>query len=164
MTGLGLGFTNSGGTWGKWDMCVFWLRWCGWCWGRVGGQLGPGSLVMSVCIVSLDSLCRWQVQVSVYCARRIPVHLRCTQCSILLHLIGICFLTCICLWQISQIQTCLGVVVGPGLVSTSPAFMRGITIHPVGPHGRLAPTTVIRPSLLGAGGVDTLCTGFASPL
>ena len=21
MTGLGLGFTNSGGTWGKWDMC-----------------------------------------------------------------------------------------------------------------------------------------------
>ena len=34
--------------------------------------------VMSVCVVSLDSLCRWQVQVSVYCARRIPVHLRCT--------------------------------------------------------------------------------------
>ena len=22
---------------------VFWLRWCGWCWGRVGGRLGPGS-------------------------------------------------------------------------------------------------------------------------
>ena len=22
MTGLGLGFTNSGGTWGKWDMCL----------------------------------------------------------------------------------------------------------------------------------------------
>ena len=21
VTGLGLGFTNSGGTWGKWDMC-----------------------------------------------------------------------------------------------------------------------------------------------
>ena len=31
VTGLGLGFTNSGGTYGKWDMClVFWLRWCGW--------------------------------------------------------------------------------------------------------------------------------------
>ena len=43
--GLGLGFTNPGGTWGKWDMCVFWLRWCGcgWCWGRVGGRLEPGS-------------------------------------------------------------------------------------------------------------------------
>ena len=57
--------------------------------------------------MSLDSLCRWQVQVSVYCAWRIPAHLRCTQCSILLHLIYICFLTCICLWQISQIQTFL---------------------------------------------------------
>ena len=26
----------------------------------------------------MDSLCRWQVQVSVYCAWRIPAHLRCT--------------------------------------------------------------------------------------
>ena len=26
VTGLGLGFTNSGGTWRKWDMCLFWLR------------------------------------------------------------------------------------------------------------------------------------------
>ena len=68
--------------------------------------------------MSLDSLCRWQVQVSVYCAWRIPAHLRCTQCSILLHLMDICFLTCICLWQISQIQTFLFKVVGPGLVST----------------------------------------------
>ena len=62
--------------------------------------------------MSLDSLCRWQVQVSVYCAWRIPAHLRCTQCSIMLHLIDICFLTCICLWQISQIQTFLFKVVG----------------------------------------------------
>ena len=30
------------------------------------------------------------------------MHLRCAQCSILLHLIDICFLTCICLWQISH--------------------------------------------------------------
>ena len=58
-----------------------------------------------------------------YCAWRIPAHLRCTQCSILLHLMDICFLTCICLWQISQIQTFLFRVVGPGLVSTSPAFV-----------------------------------------
>ena len=93
---------------------------------------------MSVCVVSLDYLRRWQVQVSVYCARRIPAHLRCTQCSILLHLIDICFLTCICLWQISQIQTCLRVVVGPGLDSTSPAFMSSIASHPAGPHDRLA--------------------------
>ena len=73
--------------------------------------------------MSLDYLCRLQVQVSVSCAWRIPAHLRCTQCSILLHLMDICFLTCICLWQISQIQTFLFRVVGPGLVSTSPAFV-----------------------------------------
>ena len=66
-----------------------------------------------MCELSLNSLCRWQVQVSVYCAWRIPAHLRFTQCSILLHLIDICFLLCICLWQISQIQTCLCVFVGP---------------------------------------------------
>ena len=77
---------------------------------------------MSLCVVSLDYLCRRQVQVSVYCAKWIPAHLRCTQCSILLHLIDICFLTCISLWQISQIQTCLCVVVGPVLVSSSPAW------------------------------------------
>ena len=56
------------------------------------------------------------------------------QCSILLHLIDICFLQWICLWQISHIQTCLCVVVGPGFVSTSPAFMRSSAIHPAGPQ------------------------------
>ena len=50
VTGLGLSFNNSGGTWEKWDVSVFWLRWC---WGRVGGRLGPQDLrgwggVMSV--------------------------------------------------------------------------------------------------------------------
>ena len=73
-----------------------------------------------------------------YCAWRIPAHLRCTQCSILVHLMDICFLTCICLWQISQIQTFLFRVVGPGLVSTSPAFVGNSASHPAGPHGRHA--------------------------
>ena len=68
-----------------------------------------------------------------YCAWRIPEHLRSTQCSILLHHMDICFLTCICLWQISQIQTCLFKVVGPGLVSTSPAFVSSSASHPAGP-------------------------------
>ena len=40
--------------------------------------------------------------------------------------------------NISQIQNCLCVFVGPGFVSTSPAFMRSSASHPVGPHGRLA--------------------------
>ena len=82
--------------------------------------------------------CEWIlcVNVFVYCARQIPAHLRCTQCFILLHLIDICFLSCICLWQISQIQTCLCVVVGPGFVPTSPAFMRSRASHPVGRFGQ----------------------------
>ena len=106
----------------------------------MGRGLGQGSGAVGWCYVcvSLDSLCRWQVQVSVYCAWRIPAHLRCTQCSILLHLMDICFLTCICLWQISQIQTFLFKVVGPGLVSTSPAFVSSSASHPAGPHGRHA--------------------------
>ena len=83
--------------------------------------LGGWSGVMYVCAVSLVSLCLWQVQVSLYCVRWIPAHLRCTQCSIMLHLIDICFLTCLC------------VVVGPGFVSTSPTFMRSIASHPIGP-------------------------------
>ena len=68
-------------------------------------------------------MCRWQVQVSVYCARRIPAHLRCTQCSFLLQRIDICFIPCIRLWQISHTQTCLCVVVGPGFASRSPSHI-----------------------------------------
>ena len=79
-------------------------------------------------------MCRWQIQVSEYCARRRPAHLRCTQCSILLHLIAIYFILCICLWQISKIQTCVCVVVGPGFVSTSPTSMGSRASHPAGPH------------------------------
>ena len=43
---------------------------------------------------SLDFVCRWQVQVSVYCFKWIPAHLRLTQCSFLLHLIDSWFLQC----------------------------------------------------------------------
>ena len=75
-----------------------------------------------------------------YCAWRIPVHLRCTQCSILFHLMDICFMACICLWQISQIQTRLFKVVGPGLVSTLPAFVSSSTSHPACPkNGKSGP-------------------------
>ena len=107
--GLGLCFTNPVGTGGVCDMCLC-LRWR-WYWGR---SLGGWGGVMSVCCES--SFCIWQVLASVYYAKRIPAHLKCTQCSILLHLVNIGFLQCNCMWQISQIQTCLRVVVGPGLV------------------------------------------------
>ena len=65
---------------------------------------------MSVLGVSLVSLCRWQVQLSVYCA----------------------------------CHTCLFKVVGPGLVSTSPAFVSSSACHPAGPHVRHAQKTVNR--------------------
>ena len=111
--------------------------------------------------MSLDSLCRWQVQVSVYCAWRIPAHLRYTQCSILLHLLDICFLTCICLWQISQIQTFLFGVVGPGLVSTSPAFLRNSANHPAGPHWPACPKNgKSRPHCWGQGGSTQFAQQF----
>ena len=113
--------------------------------------------------MSLDCLYGWQVQVFVYCARRIYAHLRCSQCSILLHLMDICFLSCICLWQISQIQTCLCVVVVPGFVSTSSVFMRSSASHPASPHDRLSQNKwEIGPPLLGARGFDTICTAVCN--
>ena len=42
---------------------------------------------------------------------------------------------------ISQIQTCFRVVVGPGLVSTSPDIIRSRASHPAGPYGRLVKKT-----------------------
>ena len=72
---------------GVWDMCL--CLGCGGV-GAVGGMggwpvSGSGRVVgvMSVCVMSPDSLCRLQLQLSVYCARRIPAHLQCTQCLIL---------------------------------------------------------------------------------
>ena len=102
-------------------------------------------------------MCGWQVQVYVYCARRIPAHLKCTQCSILMNLFDICFLSCICLWQISKIKTCL-CVVGPGFVLTSPGFMMSSAIHPVGAQCGIAQNTLNRAPIAGGGGLDTLCT------
>ena len=57
VTGFGLGSNNSGGTWGKWDMCLCFG--CGGV-GGVGGEwvgglgqsLGGRGCVMSVCVVS----------------------------------------------------------------------------------------------------------------
>ena len=79
---------------GKWDMCLYFVamvwvvlgesEWAAWARVWVGEVV-----VMYVCVVNFDYLCLWQVQVSVNCARRIPAHLRCTQCSILLSVTDI---------------------------------------------------------------------------
>ena len=99
--------------------------------------------------MSLHSLCIWQVQVSVNCAWRIPAHLGYTQCSILLHLMDLCSLTCICLWQISQIQTFLFKVVGPGLVTTSQQQQR---------HPSSGSAWTACPKNGKSGRFDTICT------
>ena len=152
---LGLGFTNPVGTEGVLDMCL-----CFGC-GGVGGEWAWTKVGNGGVVLCQDSLCRWHVQVSGYCAWRIPAHLRCTQCSILLHLRDICFLTCICLWQISQIQTFLFKVVGPGLVSTSSAFVSSRASHPAGPH---AQKTVYRAPIAGDGEVRHNLHSSSSPL
>ena len=100
---------------------------------------GSGPCVVSVCEVVVVPYVDAVVEVSVYCAWRIPAHLRYTQCSMMLHLMDISFLQCICLWNILQIQTCLCVVLGPGFVLTLPTFMRNSANHPVGVHSQLAP-------------------------
>ena len=126
-TGFGL-YQSCGNRVSVGRVSVFGLRWCRWGMGR-----GLGGMVWCYVYASPDSLCRWQFQVSVYYVRHIPPSEVYKLCSTLLHLIDICFLPCICLWQISQIQTCLYVVVGPGSVSTLPAFMRSSASHPVVP-------------------------------
>ena len=100
--------------------------------------------------MSLDSLCRCQVQVCVLCLADTCVFNP-------VHLMDICFLTCICLWQISRILTRLFNVVGPRLLSTSPAMERSSTSHPAGPHDRLASKTVNR---AGSTQFDTGSTQF----
>ena len=55
VTGLGLGFTNSGRIWGKWDMCLCFG--CGGIGGEWVGSMGQEGGVMAVCVVSLDYLC-----------------------------------------------------------------------------------------------------------
>ena len=52
VTGLGLGFPNSGGTWRKWDMgmCLVAVVWM--VLGRVWWRLVPGSFYVCMCCES----------------------------------------------------------------------------------------------------------------
>ena len=60
---IGFGFTNSGGKWGKWEICLCFG--CGGVSGFFGGEWVGGLArvgrswwcVMSVCVVSLNYLC-----------------------------------------------------------------------------------------------------------
>ena len=55
-------------------------------------------------------------------------------------------------------------VVGPGLVSTSPAFVSSNASHPAGPHGRHAQKTVNRAPIAGGGEVRHNLHSSLSPL
>ena len=69
MRGLGLGFTNPVVTGGVLVVCwvpVVWVVQVGVVRGLDQGFEGWGS-VMYVCVGNLDYLCRWQVQIYIFC-------------------------------------------------------------------------------------------------
>ena len=68
-----------------------------WVGGLDQGLDGWGGVVLCLCEVWVWIICVDGRSRYLYCAWRIPEHLRCTLCSILLQLMDICFLTCICL-------------------------------------------------------------------
>ena len=108
--------------------------------GGVGVCLGPGSGKVRLCYVCVCCESGFFVYMAgpgicILCyGDTCASILRCTKCSILLHLTDIYFLSYSCIWKISQIQTCLSVVVGPG----SPSIRRSSASQQAAPHGRLA--------------------------
>ena len=58
--------------------------------------LGQGSVGCYVCVSCESGFSVYMAGPGICVLYCIPAHLRCTQCSILLHLMNICFLTCIC--------------------------------------------------------------------
>ena len=121
--------------------------------------LGPGSGrkggVMSVCVVSPDSLCRLQIQLYVYCAGQIPAHFNCIQCAIMLYLMDIFFPLCICLWMISQIQTCLCVGCRTSICLKITHFYEDQCQPYIGQNGKSG-------AIVGTRGFDTICTAVCN--
>ena len=81
-------------------MSVFGLRLGRWAVDRgldQGREGGGGKQLLCLCELGVRILCVDSRSRYLYIVLGIPAHLRCTQCSILLHLIDICFLPCICL-------------------------------------------------------------------
>ena len=119
-------------------------------------------LVVWVFCLSVVVRCCWQIQVSVYCFSLMSAHFRCTQWSSEVHLMDVCFLVSI--WFVQSVHVhvlravcvravCVRVVfVGPGLVSTSPAFVSSNASHPARMHGWRAIKTVDRAPISGGRG------------
>ena len=91
--------------------------------------------------MSPDSLCRWQA-VYMYMYIVLGGYLR---------NLGTSNVKSCCTLSISASYHVLCVVVGPGIVLTSLAFMRSSASHTVGPHSRPAKNTVNRVPIAGVG-------------
>ena len=116
---IGFGLYQSCGNMGSVGH-MFELQWCRWL-----GELDQG----------LDSLCIWQVQVSVYCDWRIPPSSIQSCCTLWISASYRVFV-----YGRYRKSICLWVVIGPGFVSTSPAFMRSsVFTWPACQNGKLAP-------------------------
>ena len=125
--------------------------------GWVGG-LDQGLKGWCYVCVSMDSLCRLQVQVSVYCDWRIPAHVfsPVAPYGYPLHTVHL-FMADIAIPDLflcdCRTWICLDI---------TRDFMRNSASQPVGPHGRLPPPpppqTVNRGPIAEAGGFDTICT------
>ena len=114
---IGFGLYQSSGDRGSvGHVSVFWLRWCGWCRWGVGRGLGQGSGAVGWCYVcvSLDSLAGPGICVLCLvdtCTSEVhPVFNPVVPYGYLLS-------------DMYLFMTFLFRVVGPGLVSTSPAFV-----------------------------------------
>ena len=106
-------------------------------------------------LVSQDSLCRWQVLVSVYCAWWIPAHLR---CIIMLHLMDIYFLTCIYLQQILQIQTLIVCCCQTWISLDITNFCEQHRQPSSGCAWPACPKKTVNLAPIGVVGFDTICT------
>ena len=78
------------------NVSVFWLRWCGWCWERVGGRLRPWSgrvVLCYVCFLNCNDICMCVVnkQLGSSSLFLIPFMLTCSMMGFLsLLLLGLC--------------------------------------------------------------------------
>ena len=126
--------------------------------GGSGWRLEPGSGRVGwyyVCVCCESGLfVLMQGQVSVYCARRIPAHLRCTSVAPYRYLLPNLYLSVVYMANPDLFVCGSRTWIHPDIARFyDEPCMSG-----------LPKTTVIGHPLLGMGVVDTICTGFARPL
>ena len=101
-------------------------------------------------------MCRWQVKVYVYCARRIPARLRCTECSVApyRYVLPNIYLSVTDIANSDLLRCCCRSWISLDIVR----FYEEQCQPSSGSAWQACPKTVNRASLLGEGGVDRICT------